>query len=127
VRFWCAWRIAGGLSSTGSPNRSQKSHTFRHNIGGILIHWLKEQKELQRDAHHLLTLLLELQTGLGLRLETEAFEPLKLVTEMGKMAKCAKLLLQWQPESPSPEFHQAIRQHLEARFVRAERWAQHSA
>lgn len=39
-----------------------------------------EQKELQRDAHHLLTLLLELQIGLGLRLETEAFEPLKLVT-----------------------------------------------
>jgi uncharacterized protein DUF6493 len=76
-----------------------------------------------RNAHHVLELLLQLLTDLGLELEEPARNPLTLVKGSSKTAKAAKALLALKGVKNSARMQQAAVQALEARVERAERWS----
>ena len=80
-------------------------------------------EELPRDAHHVLTLLLELLTELGLGLDETACTPLEALKGSSKTAKAAKALLALEGVGNASKMQQAAVQVLEARVSRAERWA----
>ena len=75
-----------------------------------------------RDIHHVLTLLLDLQAGLGLGPPDEAGDVLVTLTGASKAAKLARQLRHLEPSSDDPL--RAVRlAMLEARITRAARWA----
>jgi uncharacterized protein DUF6493 len=84
-------------------------------------------EQLPRDAHHLLTLLVELHTDLGLALDDAVRDSLASVKGASKTAKAAKSLLAHEGTSFPPRIRQAAVLALEARIERAERWTAASA
>lgn len=78
---------------------------------------------MPRNAHHILDLLLQLLTDLGLELDDFARAPLALVTGSSKTAKAAKALLALKSVENSARMQQATVLALEARVDRAERWS----
>lgn len=77
-----------------------------------------------RDAHHLLTLLLEVMTQLRLGLDDNARTRLGSVKGSSKTAKLAKKLLTLEPDHHHPAMDAARLRMAEARIERAERWAE---
>ena len=80
-------------------------------------------QKLPRDAHHVLALLLELLTDLGLRLSRAAKDRLASIKGSSKTAKLARSLVALPSGAHSPKLQLAQLQLLEARLTRAERWS----
>ncbi|NLH16119.1 MAG: hypothetical protein GX455_06040 [Phycisphaerae bacterium] len=89
---------------------------------GILRRWLAGQETLPDDAHHLLSLQLELSVQIGWTLSETEKRPLAGVSGSSKTAKLAKDLIRCEFSRPSAEHRQALIQQLEARLRRGQRW-----
>ncbi len=115
------WLKLNRLKATlGDTARLSSLHAYV--IALILDQWLAAQDELPRDAHYLLTLILELNIKLGISLSENACLPLDKVKGSSKTAKLSKKLLQHHPEKPGHAVNEALLQQLEQRVARAERW-----
>ncbi|MBT3202639.1 MAG: hypothetical protein HN350_22290, partial [Phycisphaerales bacterium] len=114
-------RLADAL---GEISRLSAMHA--HVVAGILQRWLTAQKQLPRDAHHALSLLIELLAALGTPLSDEARGTLEGIKGSSKTAKLARKLLTHKPETPTSMLAEAMLQHLKTRVSRAERWMKNS-
>ena len=100
-----------------------------HVIARTLARWLAAQNELPRDAHHVLALLLELLTTLGLPLDPAARKPLESIAGQTKTATLARRPLNLTPANGKStieirhSFAHANLLQLQARLNRAERWS----
>jgi len=110
-------------SSLGEVART--SVTAERVVAGILDRVIASWDRLPRDAHHLLSLQLELLTNLQHALSSEARRVLSNVPGSGKTAKLAKHLCQMTSEQPSLTMLEAAIEAAEGRLARAERIARH--
>ena len=105
---------------------SRLSTMHSHTIVMILDKLLAAQKELARDGHHILAVLLENCTDLGLEICDESKDILRGIKGSGKAAKLTRALLNLEYDSSNPRLKNAIFQYWEARVVRAVRWQQNT-
>ena len=91
-------------------------------IAEIIEKWLENQEELPPKSHDALSLLLELQTELGLSITDKVKNLLVKVKGSTKSAKLAKNLLKHSPEKPTTVFEEALLMQIESRVERVERW-----
>ena len=89
----------------------------------VLESLVASYEELPRDAHHVLSLLLELLTDLGMALNPDARQTLDGIRGSSKAAKAARGLLALEINEAAPAMKQAKAKLLENRIVRAERWS----
>jgi len=116
-----AWMKLNRLADTmGEISRLSAMHA--HVSAFILQHWLAARRELPRDTHYILTLLLDLLARLGLPLADETRGVLEGLKGSSKTAKLASRILNVKPEAPTQMHAEAMLQHLDSRLSRAERW-----
>jgi hypothetical protein len=107
-------------ASLGEVARLSAWHQFV--IVRVLEAWLAARTDLPRDAHHILSLLLELLTSLDLGLAEKARVPLEQKKGSSKTAKTARAILDRSGSDRSLKTSQALIEQLRSRIERAERW-----
>ena len=94
-------------------------------IAELLARFVVQKQPWESDMQHILTVLLELFTELGLELDAWSREQLQNASATGKSAKLLKSLLACK-HSPSARRVAAHEQALKACCERAERWSRGS-
>ncbi len=93
----------------------------------LLQGFLARLTEFPRDGHHLLTLLLELLSDLGLPLAPQTTKRLNSIRGGGKAAILIRHLLKLPNTGKSEKLTSALQRALDGRIARAIRWSQPSA
>lgn len=89
----------------------------------VLESLVASYQKLPRDAHHVISLLLELLTDLGTALNPDARKALEGIRGSSKAAKAARGLLALETGPAAPDMQQAKAKLLENRIARARRWS----
>lgn len=92
-------------------------------VAATLQHLVATWDKPPRNAHHVLAVLLETLTRLGLAMNDDAVPVLAKIEGSSKTAKLARSLLQLAGDTSNPAWPSVLARQVEVRLERAEHWA----